>query len=167
MASQCPEFHVGRRNSAAGRRNSALERRNSSAALPKCSGAEKWSALVRRSIIERQSRAWPEVSAHGGSTFTLGRVVLGPTLKKLGELKKALKKADKTWMRNFLSDNGVDTLLDTLGSLCERKRLQLSDTILQLECVGCIRAVMNSQSGLDYIIENKEFTRKLATGKSY
>ncbi|XP_064636259.1 mucin-5AC-like [Lineus longissimus] len=66
-------------------------------------------------------------------------------------------------MRNFLRDNGVDTLLNTLGSLCERKRLHLSDTILQLECVGCVRAVMNSQSGLDYIIENKEFTRKLAT----
>ncbi len=39
------------------------------------------------------------------------------------------------------------------------------DTFLQMECVQCIHVVMNSQTGLDYIVENSDFTRKLAVGE--
>jgi len=39
------------------------------------------------------------------------------------------------------------------------------DVILQVSCVECVRTVMDSPLSLDYIIENKEFIRKLASGK--
>ena len=39
------------------------------------------------------------------------------------------------------------------------------DTFLQLECVECIHVVMNSQMGLDHIVENGDYTRNLAAGE--
>ena len=71
---------------------------------------------------------------------------------------------DSEWILGFLSSNGLGLLLASLQQLCERSTGSFVDTVVQLECVGCVKAIMNSQVGLDYIIDNKEFTRKLASG---
>ena len=43
----------------------------------------------------------------------------------------------------------------------------VSDALRQLECVGCVKAVMNNEIGLTFIIESQaqNFVQKLAQGK--
>ena len=69
-------------------------------------------------------------------------------------------------MLDFLRDqHGLDVLLSGLEKLSRKKSLKFIDTFILLECVACIKAIMNSQAGLDYIIEDEDFTQKLAAGK--
>ena len=94
------------------------------------------------------------------------RALRSPTLSTYTDLKRKLANSSKEWILQFLEINGLGILLETLGRLSEKKSPCFVDTFLQLECVACVKAVMNSQSGLDYIIENPDFTRKFASGES-
>lgn len=77
-------------------------------------------------------------------------------------LRRTLKAADSQWLKDFLSKGGLDRLLDCLRDFCARGYSNFGDAYLQLECVNCVKAVMDSRIGLDYIVENKEYTQKLS-----
>lgn len=83
-------------------------------------------------------------------------------------LKNVLKKADSAWMEGFLEQGGLSAIFDALQILAEKGFSSLTDALRQLECVGCIKAVMNSQVGLDFIIHYPEqkYVRKLSDGKT-
>ena len=89
-----------------------------------------------------------------------------PTIHNYAGLKKHIEAAnlDAEWMEKFLGLDGLDILLEVLERFSDRA-LSISDAYLQMEIVGCIKAVMNSKAGLDFIINQDNFTRKLAGGK--
>ena len=41
-----------------------------------------------------------------------------------------------------------------------------SDAILQIDCISCIRCILNTNIGLEYFISNDVYTKKLTMGKS-
>ena len=110
-------------------------------------------------------RHQPELGEEQFEISFRARALRSPTLTTYTDLKKKLSNCSKEWILDFLQANGLGILLQTLGKLSEKKSPCFVDTFLQLECVACVKAVMNSQSGLDYIIENPDFTRKFAIGK--
>ena len=69
-------------------------------------------------------------------------------------------------MEDFLAMDGLGILFESLERLSEKGFTSISDALLQLECVLCVKAVMNSTTGLDYIINQQSYTRKLAICKS-
>lgn len=62
----------------------------------------------------------------------------------------------------FLERDGLGVLLESLERLGARGFSSVADTFSQLQCVSCLRAVMNSQVGLEYIVQHQEYTRQLA-----
>ena len=78
-----------------------------------------------------------------------------------------LKAADQDWMESFLEQGGLFTLFDMLQSLKESGIDPVDAAVKVLDCVACIKAVMNSQVGLEYIIytTKKKFLNILAEGK--
>lgn len=46
-------------------------------------------------------------------------------------------------------------------------RMTFADAYLQLEVVACIKSVMSSKIGLDFVASNEESTRKLARGEVF
>jgi hypothetical protein len=46
----------------------------------------------------------------------------------------------------------------------EQKVHSVADTFTQMECMSCLRTVMNFRPGLQYIVQRNEYTRKLAAG---
>ncbi|XP_050537829.1 inverted formin-2-like isoform X44 [Daktulosphaira vitifoliae] len=82
-----------------------------------------------------------------------------PGVDNYAAIKKLLGKANKTWILEFLEKDGLGTLLNKLGSMGGKS---LMDTISQLQCVGCLRAVVRSQTGLQYISEHLEYCPYLA-----
>ena len=125
-----------------------------------------------RGSVRRSSVGW------FGSTASANRESRHVAVQKIIELIKApsvqtyttiKKKIDKTrnepgWILEFLNKDGLELLFESLEQLCKSQSDNFLNVILQTSCAECVRTVMDSTLSLDYIIENKEFTKKLASG---
>ncbi|XP_072125732.1 inverted formin-2 isoform X2 [Mobula birostris] len=90
------------------------------------------------------------------------RLLQTPTVMNYSGLKKRLENSNNAWMLQFLELGGLDLLLEALDRLSDRGVAKITDALLQLTCVKCVRAVMNSSKGIDYIINNSGYVRKLS-----
>ena len=82
-------------------------------------------------------------------------------------LKARLKAADQEWMEHFITVGGIPALFDALETLGRKGFSSIVDAIRQLECVGCVRAVMNNRFGLEFIVEamGETFVKRLTEGE--
>nr|KAG5692022.1 hypothetical protein BaRGS_027667 [Batillaria attramentaria] len=88
-----------------------------------------------------------------------------PTVQNLGAIKKKLKNSGKEWMQGFLDNEGLEALLDCIDSLGSRRVTQLSDALLLLECVACVKCVMNSKMGLELLVQRPDYVCRLVKGR--
>lgn len=81
-------------------------------------------------------------------------------------LKHRIRSADQQWVEQFLAIGGMSALFTALEALGQRGFSSLSDALRQLECVGCVKAIMNNRFGLEFIIAShgEGFVKKLAQG---
>lgn len=86
-----------------------------------------------------------------------------PSLKNFSGIRPRLEKANKEWLSEFLVLGGMNCLLDSLSCLSGTRHF--SEALEQIECVRCIKAVMNSPTGLELMIQSNELTRSLIKGK--
>ncbi|KAI0224266.1 Inverted formin-2, partial [Lamellibrachia satsuma] len=84
-----------------------------------------------------------------------------PSIKTYAALKRKLKNADKDWIQGFLDADGLEILLSAIDLVGGRRVSQLSDAMLLLECVSCIKELMNSKVGLEYLIQHTDSADKL------
>lgn len=80
-------------------------------------------------------------------------------------LRRRLEASDQPWMVQFLELRGLDLLMEALERLSGRGCSRITDALLQLTCVACIRAVMNSSEGLHFILDNQDYVRTLTHGR--
>ncbi|XP_060736260.1 inverted formin-2 isoform X4 [Tachysurus vachellii] len=90
------------------------------------------------------------------------RLLQVPTVVNYSGLKKRLEGSDQAWMVQFLELSGLDLLLEALDRLSGRGCSRITDALLQLTCVNCVKAVMNSSIGIHFIMENEGYVRKLS-----
>jgi hypothetical protein len=95
------------------------------------------------------------------------KMMQAPNVKTVGLLKRKIKQSDKSWIQGFLEGEGLSVLLDCVDSLSGGRVTQLSEALLLLEVVDCIKTVINSKLGMDYLVEADNDTKKLIKGKSY
>lgn len=88
-----------------------------------------------------------------------------PSLKNFSGIRPRLENTSKEWLSEFLNLGGLGCLLDGLSSLSSRNGLKFTEALEQIECVRCIKAVMNSSLGLEIMIANNELTRSLVKGE--
>lgn len=90
-----------------------------------------------------------------------------PSLKNFSGIRPRLEKpASKEWLREFLTLGGLDCLLDGLSSLSSGSGVsRCTGALEQIECVRCIKAVMNSSVGLELMTRNSDLTRSLTKGE--
>uniref|UniRef100_A0A4W6EHJ1 Inverted formin 2 n=1 Tax=Lates calcarifer TaxID=8187 RepID=A0A4W6EHJ1_LATCA len=89
------------------------------------------------------------------------RLLQVPTVVNYSGLRRRLEASDESWMVQFLELRGLDLLMEALERLSGRGCARLADALLQLTCVACIRAVMNSSAGLHFILDNEGYVRTL------
>lgn len=88
------------------------------------------------------------------------------SLKTYTSLTEKLKKCSRKWLTEFLMFGGLTTLFEVLQKLSERDLVKFSDAYLQLECVRCIKTVMNNVAGLEFIISrDSTLTTQLVIGE--
>jgi len=90
-----------------------------------------------------------------------------PSLKTYTSLIRKLEGCSKLkrWLAEFLELGGLSTLFEVLQKLSERSVARFSDAFLQLECVRCIKAVLNNETGLEFVTNNPSLTNQLVIGR--
>ena len=88
-----------------------------------------------------------------------------PSLRTFSDLSRRLKTVSDQWMVDFLEYDGLRMLFEVLERISGRQLVKFTDAMLQLNCVGCIKAVMNSETGLNFMTTSDRLTRQLVTGK--
>uniref|UniRef100_A0A8C5AVG9 Inverted formin, FH2 and WH2 domain containing n=1 Tax=Gadus morhua TaxID=8049 RepID=A0A8C5AVG9_GADMO len=90
------------------------------------------------------------------------RLLQVPTVTNYSGLLRRLQSSTTAWKVQFLELRGLDLLLEALERVSGRGCLHITDALLQLKCVACVRAVMNSKTGLDFMLDNQGYVRTLA-----
>ncbi|NP_001084562.1 inverted formin-2 [Xenopus laevis] len=90
------------------------------------------------------------------------RLLQIPSVVNYSGLKKRLESSDDEWMCQFLELSGLDLLLEALDRLSGRGVARIADALLQLTCINCVRTLMNSHKGIEYIVNNEGYVRKLS-----
>jgi len=67
-------------------------------------------------------------------------------------LKTRIKSADQKWMEEFLELGGLETVFWSLAGLGMKTIYTFIDPVRRLECMGCIKAIMNHPYGMEYAI---------------
>lgn len=126
--------------------------------------------LAKKALIQASGPAVDGEPGSAGGSLEGADPELCITLLERGlnftGLKARLKAADQTWIEHFISMGGIPALFDALEALGKKGFSSIVDAIRQLECVGCVRAVMNNRFGLEFIVETtgETFVRKLTEG---
>ena len=93
------------------------------------------------------------------------KLVRVPSLKTYTSLIRKLEGCSRKWLTEFLELGGLTSLFEVLEKLSERSLAKFSDAFLQLECVRCIKAVLNNITGLEFITSNSSLTNQLVIGR--
>ncbi|XP_071355157.1 inverted formin-2 isoform X2 [Trachinotus anak] len=128
----------------------------------KSDGKKKWAAVRDRLGSSQDSDTQQEANLESADPELCIRLLQVPTVVNYSGLKRRLEGSDQTWMVQFLELSGLDLLLEALDRLSGRGCSRIADALLQLTCVSCVRAVMNSSAGIHFIIENEGYIRKLS-----
>lgn len=123
----------------------------------------KWAALKEK--LGPQDADPTEANLESADPELCIRLLQMPSVVNYSGLRKRLEGSDGGWMVQFLEQSGLDLLLEALARLSGRGVARIADALLQLTCVSCVRAVMNSQQGLQYILSNQAYVRQLSLGE--
>lgn len=93
------------------------------------------------------------------------KLLTSADLTRLTIVKRELGRASSAWMTRFLELDGLDALFSALDAFSGHHEASFQDAVLQLHCVECLRALMNARTGLDHIVRQPRYTRKLAEGE--
>uniref|UniRef100_A0A8C8H2T0 Inverted formin, FH2 and WH2 domain containing n=1 Tax=Oncorhynchus tshawytscha TaxID=74940 RepID=A0A8C8H2T0_ONCTS len=132
----------------------------------------KWSYLASKgkweALKEHLTSSPPDPDAHLEANLENAdpelciRLLQVPTVVNYSGLRRRLEGSDQDWMVQFLELNGLDLLMEALERLSGRGCARIADAILQLTCVACVKAVMNSSAGLHFILDNEGYVRTLS-----
>ncbi|XP_078369427.1 inverted formin-2-like [Oculina patagonica] len=115
----------------------------------------KWSSL-KRQLSDGDQGSW--LSNEASPEFCV-RLLRFPSFQTYCGIHSKLKSSSNEWMVEFLESNGMEVLLAALEKLSSLKLLV--DAVMLVECTSCIKTVMNSRTGLDFMVGNRDFTRRL------
>lgn len=123
----------------------------------------KWAALKEK--LGPQDSDPTEANLENAEPELCIRLLQVPSVVNYSGMRKRLESSDGDWMVQFLEQSGLDLLLEALARLSGRGVARIADALLQLTCISCVRAVMNSQPGIRYILSNQAYVRQLSQGE--
>lgn len=112
----------------------------------------KWS-IVRQLVFQKKSAF--SVLSFQGSDPELCLSLFNNTLNFVG-LKNRLKSADGKWIEEFLERGGLKIILNSLSQLSNKMVYTFIDAVKQLECIACVKSIMNHPFGMEYVIMTAE-----------
>ncbi|XP_027705128.1 inverted formin-2-like [Vombatus ursinus] len=121
---------------------------------------KKWAALKEK--LGPQDGDPTEANLENAEPELCIRLLQMPSVVNYSGLRKRLESSDDGWLVQFLEQSGLDLLLEALARLSGRGVARISDALLQLTCISCVRAIMNARQGIEYILSNQGYVCKLS-----
>lgn len=87
-------------------------------------------------------------------------------LQLLPNLKMKLRQNHRHWNETFLDLDGLQLLFDKLEVLGDSRMKGLIDVLMISECIECVKAIMYSKLGREYLIAHGENLNRLVKGES-
>lgn len=120
--------------------------------------------------MTKASTKQPSVSKESGSFDDIEpelclQLLRVPSVKNYSSLHVKLKSCEPEWLQEFVNIGGLDILLHSLDAV--RERCAFMDTFTKLECVRCVKEVMNSETGLTAMMHTPGFVSTLARGEMF
>ncbi|XP_041703514.2 inverted formin-2 isoform X2 [Coregonus clupeaformis] len=128
----------------------------------KSDGKRKWAAVRGHLGSSQDSDTQLEANLESADPELCICMLQVPSVVNYSGLKRRLEGSEESWMVQFLELSGLDLLLEALDRLSGRGCSRITDALLQLTCVSCVRAIMNSSAGIHFIMENEGYIRKLS-----
>ena len=91
-----------------------------------------------------------------------------PSVHVYYALKSRIESSAPSWLQQFLELDGLGSLINTLEQLSRSSAGtdgSFSGAILQLDCLSCVKAVLNTNIGMTYFLQHQNYTRKLVMGE--
>ncbi|XP_043554369.1 inverted formin-2-like [Chiloscyllium plagiosum] len=129
----------------------------------KVDARQRW-ILLKQALLKGKRKAvtsYPEDDFESGDPKFCIDLLKDPTLRNYYHLKKYLPNSSNMWMVEFLELSGLDLMLEALDKLSSRGGPKIYDALLQLTCVSCVRAVMNSPNGIEQLVNDENQIKKL------
>ena len=127
--------------------------------------ARRWNVVRQQFNCSRDEKQVENITISSDASAELCVRLLNTSfLHNFSGLKTKLQTSSGRWISEFLIQGGMEALFQALERLSRSRRMAFVDAFMQLECVNCIKAVMNSKQGLDSMIQNKALVRNLAKG---
>lgn len=128
--------------------------------MAKCSAEKKWSYLKRQISFHREEQI--DLLSNDASPEFCVRLLKSPSVQNYNGIRSKLRSSSDDWITEFLDNDGMEVLMGALERLSSKKLFV--DAVMLLECTCCIKTVLNSKSGLEFMIGNRDFTRRLGRG---
>ncbi|XP_033743492.1 inverted formin-2-like [Pecten maximus] len=116
----------------------------------------------RRSDLERSMTELEIQMRRGNPEKCILLSHSAPSVQMFYALRMRLESSSEVWLQEFLDLDGLQSLLTSLCQMTGRGFTSFSDAIFQLDCISCIRNILNTHVGLDFMIKNDGYTSKLA-----
>ena len=91
-----------------------------------------------------------------------------PSIHVYHALKSRIGSSSPSWLQQFLELDGLGSLISTVEQLSRSTSASdgsFSGAILQLDCISCVKAVLNTTIGMTYFLQHQNYTRKLVMGE--
>ncbi|XP_039256572.2 inverted formin-2-like [Styela clava] len=125
-----------------------------------------WTSVIQKAHQEKEEIEEKVSNLENADPELCIKLLHYPSMQNFSGLKHKIQSASVEWMLSFLEQDGLDVLFETLGRLSKQtaqsKKFSWNRSMELLQCVECVKAVMNSKTGLDFIIKHEEYTRKLS-----
>ncbi|EDO35347.1 predicted protein [Nematostella vectensis] len=89
-----------------------------------------------------------------------------PTRNVFIELKQKVDGCRREWLSSFIDLGGLHRLLSSLTLLGTKGHEKFFTTLERVECVRCIKAVINARVGMEALIASRSLVCTLAEGQS-
>jgi len=119
----------------------------------------------KASDITDGAKRQPSAVSYGGADAELCLNLFKSSLNFSG-LEQRIQSADQKWIEDFLEQGGLEMVFDALTALSNKGLSSLVDVVKQLECVRCIKAIMNHPFGIEYVVVTGDrFVNRLVKGE--
>lgn len=127
--------------------------------------AESWEIVRQQFNASRvQNKVESVTISSDASVEFCVRLLRTAHLQNFAGLKTKLQTSSDQWISEFLNQGGMEILFQSLERLSLSGRLAFMEAYMQLECVNCIKAVLNSKQGLDLLVQSKSLACSLTKG---
>lgn len=87
-------------------------------------------------------------------------------LQMLPNLKIKLRQKDRHWTEEFLDLGGLQLLFDKLEVLGDSRMKELIDVLMISECIQCVKAIVYSKLGREFLMAHAENLNSLVKSES-